>query len=259
MTVQPSQKWYRALNDILDASISHKQYEDFIKDCKLQPSTEMGFLERNELLQKLIQNKNIGIVDGRLVRLEVDSSFETVLTAISNGCEMGIDQAWEVFEKLQPNSRNRNKFDQYLLKKIGLEGELFVLDKLKEKLPESIHQYIDHVSLKTDLLGYDILGRSLTNSDRKTFLEVKTYSGHSSSKFVFYISANEIDVAERSPDWYLVAVERKNSALSILGHIRHDRFIDAIPINNPSTASIEGSWQSTMVKIDRNLFIPELP
>ena len=259
MNVQPSPKWYRALNDILDASISGKRHEDFLKDCRLQPSTELGFLERKELLEQLFRSKNIGVDNGRLVRLEFDPNFENLLPDIKDGCVMGIDQAWEVLKKLQPINHKRNKFDHDLLREIGLQGEQFVFEKLKEKLPESTHQYIDHVSLKNDLLGYDILGRSVTNSDRKTLLEVKTFSGHSRSKFVFYISANEIDVADHSPYWYLVAVERRNSDLSILGHIRHDRFIDAIPINNPSTATLEGSWQSTKVKIDRNLFIPDLP
>ncbi len=87
--------------------------------------------------------------------------------------------------------------------KIGLAGELFVLQKEKERLRDagktSLANKIIHVSKKLgDGAGYDIL--SYNEDGSHLYIEVKTTLGN--EKRLFYISENELEFAKQNQGSY---------------------------------------------------------
>ncbi|SIN78473.1 DUF3883 domain-containing protein [Algoriphagus halophilus] len=85
--------------------------------------------------------------------------------------------------------------------KIGMKGELLVLEKEKEKLKSlGINKEVEHKSIKGDGDGYDILSYDC-NGD-PIFIEVKTTIGGINTPFD--ISINEVLVANENPDNYYI-------------------------------------------------------
>ncbi|CAK1243360.1 MrcB family domain-containing protein [Fructobacillus tropaeoli] len=86
---------------------------------------------------------------------------------------------------------------------VGFFGEKAVLNFEKEKLREypDLAEKVEHVSVKQgDGLGYDIL--SFDEEGNKVFIEVKTTTQGKDAPF--YISNNEVDVALKHPNSYVL-------------------------------------------------------
>ena len=85
--------------------------------------------------------------------------------------------------------------------KIGLKGELLVLEKEREKLKAlSIDKEVEHKSLKGDGDGYDIL--SYNSKGDPIFIEVKTTIGGINTPFD--ISINEVLFSSENPENYIL-------------------------------------------------------
>jgi len=93
------------------------------------------------------------------------------------------------------------------LKKLGDRGEKIVMDLEKKRLNdagrENLAKKIKRVSLKSDLLGYDIL--SFETDGTKRFIEVKaTRSKVGAANFLY--TANELRTAKESYNYYIYMV-----------------------------------------------------
>lgn len=106
---------------------------------------------------------------------------------------------------------------------IGLAGELFVLQKERERLQDAnkiaLSSNIIHVSQKLgDGAGYDIL--SYNEDGSHIYIEVKTTLGNSNR--AFYISENELEFAKQNSESYQMYrvcnfdMERNSAELFVL-------------------------------------------
>lgn len=89
---------------------------------------------------------------------------------------------------------------------MGEKGEEFVLQYEKKRCPFSPSQTkkIKQISIVDVSAGFDILSLESENSDRKRYIEVKTYCGN----VHFYWSSNEIESAKlRGNSYYLYLVD----------------------------------------------------
>ena len=85
--------------------------------------------------------------------------------------------------------------------KIGLKGELLVVEKEREKLKAlSIDKEVEHKSLNGDGDGYDIL--SYDSYGEPIFIEVKTTIGGINTPFD--ISINEVLFSSENPENYIL-------------------------------------------------------
>jgi hypothetical protein len=85
--------------------------------------------------------------------------------------------------------------------KIGLKGELLVVEKEREKLKVlSIDKEVEHKSLNGDGDGYDIL--SYDSNGEPIFIEVKTTIGGINTPFD--ISINEVLFSNENPENYIL-------------------------------------------------------
>lgn len=88
--------------------------------------------------------------------------------------------------------------------KIGLAGEKAIVRHERNQLvkagKQKLAKLVEHVSLKNDSAGYDIL--SFFPDGREHFIEVKSTVGPANEPF--YISANEVEFSQNYPDQYSV-------------------------------------------------------
>ena len=166
----------------------------------------------------------------------------------------GDKTVWELATAADKKSILTKKFDAERLGEIGLEGEKFVLSRLKCQLNPEVHRLVEHVSLSNDTLGFDIISPSVKVRNKLLNLEVKT-SVRPSENFKFYISRNEFEKGNRNENWFLVFVKVINATHYILGHARPDIFMDFIP------QEIDGSvkWESLKVEINPEWLMSGLP
>lgn len=117
-----------------------------------------------------------------------------------------------------PGFTGQKKFQNDLATEIGLKGELFVMSLLKEMVdPDQVNR-IDHVSLYDDAAGYDIRTPSVTGAWEEVLLEVKTTT-RGEGREAFFLTRNEMKVAETEPNWYLIFVKLTSSGPKLLGHL----------------------------------------
>lgn len=104
------------------------------------------------------------------------------------------------YKPLTPEQRAKQAERRVL---IGTEGELFALQKEKERLKAmgvSSRRYPKHVALESDSYGYDIL--SCNSDGSEIFIEVKTTTRtmEDPASRKFYISSNEYEFFKSNPD-----------------------------------------------------------
>lgn len=92
-------------------------------------------------------------------------------------------------------------------KEIGKQGELIVFEEEKRRLIKAkcpdLAKKVDHISLKDDSAGYDIL--SFRKDDSKKYIEVKSTEEHFSGKRTeFEITATQVDASKTYGDNYYI-------------------------------------------------------
>lgn len=133
-----------------------------------------------------------------------------------------------ILSKIKPRTPEQRAREAERLAEIGTKGELFIM-KLEKKKLESLGlkdiNYPDHVALKSDNYGYDIV--SLDDKNNKIFIEVKTTTKQKEdeSAKVFFLTANEYNVymknklqyklyrvydIERAPSYEIIDLEAVN-------------------------------------------------
>jgi hypothetical protein len=167
---------------------------------------------------------------------------------------IGSKSAWEIFELIDSKGKIKGKINLELLATIGFDGELEVIRKLKESLPECLSSRINHISLTDDSAGFDISSPSTSQHDYVCLLEVKT-SSQPGRDFQFFISRNEARVASQNDNWRLIAVRREPDGYKILGHLRYAHFADILPRDTSQLSR----WESASITLPSDLIAPNLP
>jgi len=231
--------WKEMALEIIDLSKSELSLDDFKKHCLLQEKTiEKSYDDRMDILNYFLNNGIILLREKKLYlgKLPKDGEFFNLLVS-------GDKNAWQIATATFSESTIENIFDDAYLKEIGEIGEKFVLDELRNIIPDKFHKEIDQVSQRDDRLGFDILTPSILDYDKKILLEVKTTT-KPYEDFRFYISSNEYHVSQkRSEIWYLVFVRITNDIPELIGHMSGGILSDKMPDN----CNDRVSWQSSKV------------
>ena len=223
---------------------------DYIRFCKSKPRTLHDSYDQRRIIMDLLINSRLIQIDGRqlyITNLKPDGWLEEELS-------LGDETTWKIVETINPNNNFLNKFDENKIKEIGLDGELFVIEKIKEKISKEFHENIKHVSLRDDSAGYDIIAPSINHKYDKVFLEVKT-SIRPSEKFNFFISRNEYEVGIQKSNWFLIFVQVLSGGKQILGHLKPAYFHEFIPLEQDKSVK----WQSLKISVDKENINQGLP
>lgn len=213
------------------------------------PQPGKGLKDRQRVLKTLLSS---GLVreDAGFLALGQTQLPEWLRVALIQGDVDG----WRILESIDSDGKAGRKFDDENLKAIGDIGEAAVLDFLRNTLEESKHWAITHVAKTDDTAGYDIEAPALAEQELNR-LEVKTSARPSGAIFDFYLSVNEAKVGLRDERWILVAVQLRDGATEIIGHVTMDVLKQFLPTN-----SSKGSeWQSVLVHLDKKHLVPGLP
>lgn len=248
--IEKKSPWEEMVLEVIEAAHNRVGIRDFDLQCKITQQTNgKSYFDRVKVFEKLITDKVIQIDDGR-IRLATNYIPDWLYPGLKNGSEA----SWEIFEKINPPNKFREKIDRALLEEIGLEGEKFVLNFLYESLPNESHKRLKHVSIYDDSAGYDIQSPSINNNANTSFLEIKT-SSQPGSIFNFFISRNEARIASLNDNWVLVAVLKKKEHYEIIGFLSYEQFSSYLPIN----ISPNCQWESARIKLPINVFKQGLP
>ena len=162
----------------------------FVSVCK---STEAANIE-------LVNNIDCGIDDVNIfVYGNIKKTFEQV-----DPPNIKIEEIESTIAKSKKQYKPDYVARQLAATKIGLEGELIVLELIKAHIEsfggsESLkNSKVEHVSSLDDGLGFDILVYS--DDGTEMYIEVKTTKN--SIDTPFYISENELDFSEKNPKNY---------------------------------------------------------
>ncbi len=223
------------------------EYRQF---CHLQPrGRTQSFNDRIRILEFLLGERII-LRDGDTLQL---GSIENASWLIDDLKKGGKD-AWHLADALNLEDSKLNKFDEEQNKEIGLRGELFVLDKYKQKLPDEFLASLQHLSITRDDLGYDILSPSPLLLDKKLLLEVKT-TCRPTGDFCLYLSSNEYKVSQKSKSWYIVLVRIIDNKEYIVGHLPGRKLTGLMPTNLDDRVK----WNSVKIKVAPEWITPSLP
>jgi hypothetical protein len=247
----PPPLWFKTAIEIIGWAKSEKKIDDFILDCKLRPQVlGQSYSYRIDVMQELVRNELVVIAENTLT---IGTSLD--VKWLTEALKSGNTLAWQLVETIGNEKAIAKKFNAEELKRIGDCGEKFVVTLLKEANPEELHDQIEHVSLLDDTVGYDIKGISTQDTDRATFLEVKTTVKPVGERFEFYVSRNEFKVGKKNRNWTIVAVAIVNGEPSIIGHLYCYQFESRIPNDLDENVS----WQTYKLRVERSLFRPGLP
>ena len=245
-----SQQWYEIALEVIRAARNRISVRDFDMQCRLAPvSGGMAYYDRLRVAQQLITDRIVEKDNGYL-RL----SIKNIPDWLVDGLEVGSEISWEILENIDPTRKLNDKFDRLLLQKIGLDGEMLVMELLLRHLTEMVFKRVRHVSLTDDSAGYDIQSPSIKDSSDTFFLEVKT-SSRPGNDFHFFISRNEARVAAQNDNWRLVGVIRRITGYELLGTIHFSSFSQFLPSDNSSN----GRWESASISIPTSSFVSGLP
>jgi hypothetical protein len=222
---------------------------DYKKFSLAKKSVDDSYTIRMNILDSLI-DAGIIIIDNEtlLINNDLSSSF------MDNYLLKGDKNAWLLIEEAKLEDHFFQKFDDKQLKEIGLQGEKFIVKKYMELLDVKYHKQIQHVSLISDVVGYDVASISMFNNNKKVLLEIKT-SIRPGNNIIFYLSRNEYETGIKKNNWFLVFVQIIDNSEKLLGHLNPFHFKDFIPNEINETVR----WQSLKIVLDKKYIKDGLP
>ena len=242
--------WLEMACDAIRLARDGCSVEDYKKFCNLiTPEVGKSYYDRIKVAEHLISQGLIQNRDGRFGLV-----YKTLPDWLRHGLAAGDSASWKLLDEMDPSGKRISKYDSAALQAIGLAGEEFVVDLIKERLDPGLHHLVVHISLSDDTRGYDLISPSISNSDLVVCFEVKT-SSRLSEYFSCYLSRNEADVAARTMNWYLLAVENINGKHSLIGHLQFSDFAEWLP----SDALQIGRWETTYLRFPKSKIRPGLP
>lgn len=244
-------QWFKVAREIISHAKKQTSLADFYQESKLKPyAQDNSFLYRKDVLDLLFQDGIIGIEGDRL-RLGAIHNIDWLDKLLIDGNT----DAWELAQDVKSDIDEFKKFDPETLKKIGDEGEFFVVERLKNLINVSKHKEIKHVAQTNDYAGYDIYTPSVINSDKPFKLEVKTTTRKIQNMFTFYLSRNEADIGKKFDNWCIVCLVKVNSVIEIIGHL----YFYQIESRLPKDIDKRSSWSSCRVTVETDILRPGLP
>jgi len=242
--------WNELSFEVVSAARSEITVQDFQLQCRLAPiENGKSFFDLIRVAENLIKT-NVIFVDEGYLKL----SNKVIPSSLISELKIGSIQAWKILDCISPPANLLQKINLDLLSRIGLEGELSVIDELKKNLSGIDPKRIKHISLIDDSAGFDILTPSLKNVENNLLLEVKT-SIRPGNIFTFYISRNEARVARQNDNWVLIGVESTPLGFTIIGNLSFNMFSEYLPIN----MSENGQWESAKIHIPKDYFVKGIP
>ena len=233
--------WFELAKEVITAAQGEETVLAFERFQQLAPSEAgKGLKDRQRVFKSLVSS---GVVedDNGTLRISIGFSPDWLNTALAEGSPEG----WEILDLIDKGGRLQRKFEQGNLAAIGLEGELAVIDALRESLPSHLQNSILHISVTDDSAGYDIVAPSI-HSGEMFHLEVKTSSRPLKNKFEFHISRNEAAVGARLQTWKLVFVQMQSGKAVVLGFVDFEAVEKFMPTDNHPSAK----WESVLIQID---------
>lgn len=221
---------------------------DFNLFAGLSKDFGFGFEDHARALDYLINEGTVRESQGRL-RIRSLANLPWLPEVIARADS----RAWQLIDNL-PQSVWKFSPDEVANMELGMQGELLVMDELRQSLDQDLHEQIQHVSLEDDSLGYDIYSPSLFEARGDVRLEVKT-SSRPGNDFVFYLSRNEFEVGRSVKNWYLVFVKVIEGMPALLGHIGVGELVDRVARDSDP----DFKWQSIRGKIDTRELVNGLP
>ena len=137
-----NQIWNELVLDVIHAASIGMDSKDFEIQCRLAPTQNgKSFFDRVRVAEDLMRTGLIVVEDGslKLVMKEVPSSL---FKELKKGSEVG----WKILDYIDHSSKLTQKIDLELIKQIGLDGELAVIEELKNLIPDSHQHRIKHIS-----------------------------------------------------------------------------------------------------------------
>ena len=198
--------------------------DEFRDTGRFSSDLEVGYEFRMRSLNSLVEQGFITIQKDRLV-LGALSPAPWLL----DGIAAGNVEAWEICD-CYPSTARKFSPDEVSLSLVGFQGEEFVLSRIRETLPYSLHKGVKHVSLTDDTAGYDILFVGSMDGEHQHW-EVKTTS-RSSENFNFYLTRNEWNSARVIPNWYLVLILKNSEGHKVFGHLNGLSLISYFPVDS---------------------------
>jgi hypothetical protein len=245
-----NQIWNELVFDAMHAASIGMDTKDFEIQCKLVPTQNgKSFFDRVRVAEDLIRTGLIVVEDGCL-KLGMKEVPTSLFKELKKGSEVG----WKILDLIDHSSRLTHKIDVELIKQIGLDGELAVIEELTNSIPNSHHRRIKHISLLDDSAGFDIQAPSVKNVETTILLEVKT-SPRPGDNFTFFISQNEARIARLNENWALVGVVSRAERYHALGFLLYHQFSDYLPVN----IDARGRWESAKITIPKEIFQSGLP
>jgi hypothetical protein len=242
--------WDELSLEVIFAAKSGIAVKDFEIQCRLAPTANgKSYFDRFRVAEALISDKMICIENGYL-KLANNFIPESLVDNLVTGSEV----AWKILDCIDPPKKYLQKIDQDLLKKIGLNGELAVIEEIRNHLDIQDFPKVRHISLVDDSAGFDIQTPSIKNIEETLLLEVKT-SVRPGDLFTFYISKNEARVARQNNNWLLVGVESFADGFRVFGNLMFNTFSDLLPLNQSRSCE----WETAKIVISKKLFFNGLP
>lgn len=243
-----SDQWYSIAKDVIEAAKNGWSVEEYKRACMLHaPRLGKDYYYRKDILDRMLYEGLVSIQDEHL-RLGSIKYASWLQTQLTNGSGL----AWEFVTEIYGDIEDAI-FDAQILKEIGLEGELFVLEAYRRELPPGLESRIAHVSARDDTKGYDIIAPSVIKSDHMCHVEVKT-SVRPGNDFIFFLSRNEYEVACRDRNWALILVSKTEGSYKLLGRLYSEHIQNIVPIDKDDTAM----WASVRIRKNRSDFIQGL-
>ena len=221
--------------EILGAARQELLLADFENESRLMPvQAGRTHVDRMHMLRLLIDQGAISIQAGKMC-----PGLTQVPDWLFIASQLGYEKAQALADDFLPSDELKRKFDDELLKRIGLQGEKALVEMLSAAWPGA---QVHHVSLFDDTLGYDIVFE--ISGRQPTYLEVKTSSRVVNDQFTFFISRNEESKSRTLAGWQLACVSIQQGIASFQGTLDLSRIRHEVPQNLSNTVE----WQTLRIR-----------
>ena len=217
------------------------EYKNFCSFAKIEPGK--SYYDRIRVLDYLIDENIIRLEDEKIVLSKNSAPRWLGKLVVENSKSLDLIDVFNFDENAIL------KFDQEIIKEIGLAGEVYFLDLLAKKIPESYQEKIIHVSLTDDSKGFDIVAPNVIFPDVLDFWEVKT-SVNKGDYFRFYITRNEYSSASKYKNWKLVAINKIDNKWNVFGYLESADLYDLIPSDSIDSTK----WSVQQITLHKNYF-----
>ena len=217
------------------------EYKNFCSFAKMQPGK--SYYDRIRVLNFLIDEKIVRLEDEKIV-LSKNSAPEWLGKLVVENSKL-----LELIDVFDFDENAIFKFDQELIKEIGLAGEIYFFNLLLNKVPKHYQGKIVHVSLTDDSKGFDIVSPSVRFPDVLDFWEVKS-SIIKGDYFRFYLTRNEYSSSIKFKNWKLAAINKIDNEWNVIGYLESADLFNLIPSDSIDSTK----WAVQQITLRKDYF-----